>query len=89
MRGILLREWADAEHSRGGAGGVTIPAMSDDSPHDTNARRDLLVLRDVRHVYGDEGGEVEALRGVSLSSAPGSSSPSSARAGAARARSCM
>jgi ABC-type lipoprotein export system ATPase subunit len=30
------------------------------------ARRDLLVLRDVRHVYGDEGGEVEALRGISL-----------------------
>jgi putative ABC transport system ATP-binding protein len=35
----------------------------DDSP----ARRELLVLRDVRHVYGEEGGEVEALRGVSLS----------------------
>ena len=33
---------------------------------DPKARRELLVLRDVRHVYGDEGGEVEALRGVSL-----------------------
>ncbi len=35
--------------------------------NDQTSGREILVLRDVHHVYDDEGVEIEALRGVSLS----------------------